>query len=89
MLGIALDFIEPSFEMNSLMEKHNSGELLCNFGRLSGGYHLVVSSMDDINQVLVKDYKKFNMHVPGSLHVAVSTTSRRGKVCNSQPGCIA
>ena len=74
-LGIALDFIDPSFEMNSLMEKHNSGEFLCNMGRLADGYHLVVSSMDDVRQVLVKDYKKFDLRVPGTLYVAVITIS--------------
>ena len=70
-MGIALDFIKPTFEMNSLFEKHSSGELLCNFGPLFDGYHLVVSSVDDIQQVMVKDARKFNIHWPGKLHVSV------------------
>ena len=89
MLGIALDFIKPSFEMNSLVEKHNSGELLCNMGELSEGYLLVVSSMDDIHQIRVKDSKKFDTHLPGTHYVAVSTTSRRGKGYKPQLKCVA
>ena len=58
-------------------------ELFCSEGRPSEGDHLLVSFMDDIDLDLVGDSKKFDMNVPGTLHVAVST-SQGGKVCNLQ-----